>query len=98
MGYQIDWWYAHTNSKLVHLAVNLTVGCFSIAGNQLERLLILESEFGTLPGYKPALDAVIAFMMTVRFSAIVDCLLTILYISDDQVRLQNIGFVNINNY
>ena len=82
----------------IHLAVNLTVGCFSIAGNQLERLLILESEFGTLPGFKPALDAVIAFMMTVRVSAIVACLLTILYISDDQVRLQNIEFVNINYY
>ena len=37
-----------------------------IAGDQLERLLILESEFGTLPGFTPALDTVRDFLATVR--------------------------------
>ena len=36
------------------------------AGDQLERLLILESEFGTLPGFTPALDTVRDFLATVR--------------------------------
>ena len=35
-------------------------------GDQLERLLILESEFGALPGITPAVDAVIEFLNTVR--------------------------------
>ena len=37
-----------------------------IAGDQLERLLIVESEFGTLPGFTPALDTVTEFLTTVR--------------------------------
>ena len=37
-----------------------------IAGDQLERLLILESEFGPLSGFTPALDTVIDFLATVR--------------------------------
>ena len=37
-----------------------------IAGDQLERLLVLESEFGALPEFTPALDAVIDFLTTVR--------------------------------
>lgn len=37
-----------------------------ITGDQLERLLVLESEFGALPGFSPALDAVIDFLTTVR--------------------------------
>ena len=36
-------------------------------GNQLERLLMLESEFGALPGFTPAVDAVVDFLTTVRF-------------------------------
>jgi len=38
-----------------------------VAGNQLEQLLILKSEFGTLPGFTPAVDAVIHLLTTVRF-------------------------------
>ena len=38
-----------------------------IPGDQLERLLLLESEFGVLPGFTPAVDAVINFVTTVRF-------------------------------
>ena len=37
-----------------------------ITGDQLERLLVLESEFGALPEFSPALDAVIDFLTTVR--------------------------------
>ena len=37
-----------------------------IIGDQLERLLILEYEFGALPGFTPAVDAVIEFLTTVR--------------------------------
>ena len=37
------------------------------AGNQLERLLILESEFGALSGFMPAVDAVIDYVTMVRF-------------------------------
>ena len=37
-----------------------------ITGDQLERLLVLESEFGALSGSSPALDAVIDFLTTVR--------------------------------
>ena len=36
-------------------------------GDQLERLLLLESEFGTLPGVTPSVDAVIDFVTIVRF-------------------------------
>ena len=39
---------------------------FLIPGDQLERLLLLESEFGVLPGFTPAVDAVINFVTTVR--------------------------------
>ena len=39
---------------------------FLIPGDQLERLLLLESEFGVLPGFTPAVDAVIDFVTTVR--------------------------------
>ena len=39
---------------------------FVIPGDQLERLLLLESEFGVLPGFTPAVDAVIDFVTTVR--------------------------------
>ena len=41
-----------------------------VAGNQLERLLILESEFGALPEFTPALDTVINFLTTVRSTII----------------------------
>ena len=37
-----------------------------ITGDHLERLLVLESEFGALSGFSPALDAVIDFLTTVR--------------------------------
>ena len=37
------------------------------AGNQLERLLILESEFGALSEFMPAVDAVIDYVTMVRF-------------------------------
>ena len=47
--------------KLMHTII-LTFN----TGDQLERLLVLESEFGTLPGFSPALDAVIDFLTTVR--------------------------------
>ena len=40
---------------------------FVIPGDQLEQLLLLESEFGVLPGFTPAVDAVIDFVTTVRF-------------------------------
>ena len=40
---------------------------FVIPGDQLERLLLLESEFGVLPGFTPAVDAVIDYVTTVRF-------------------------------
>ena len=40
---------------------------FLISGDQLERLLLLESEFGALPGFMPAADAVIDFVTKVRF-------------------------------
>ena len=49
--------------KFIHLVVNI---CPSTTGDQLERLLILESEFSTLPRFKPALDTVTDFMITVR--------------------------------
>ena len=39
---------------------------FLIPGDQLERLLLLESEFGVLPGFTPAVDAVIDYVTTVR--------------------------------
>ena len=39
---------------------------FLIPGDQLERLVLLESEFGVLPGFTPAVDAVINFVTTVR--------------------------------
>ena len=48
------------------LVANNSTNFFSCAGGQLERLLILESEFGTLPGFTPTLDTVIDFMTTVR--------------------------------
>ena len=38
-----------------------------VGGNQLEQLLILKSEFGTLPGFTPAVDAVIHLLTAVRF-------------------------------
>ena len=57
---------------LVHNSfIHLHLAIF-IAGDQLERLLVLESEFGTLPGFTPALDAVIDFLTTVR-SAVSAC-------------------------
>ena len=37
-----------------------------ITGDQLERLLVLESEFGALSGFSPALDAVMDLLTTVR--------------------------------
>ena len=40
---------------------------FLIPGDQLERLLLLESEFGVLPGFTPAVDVVIDFVTKVRF-------------------------------
>ena len=40
---------------------------FLIPGDQLERLLLLESEFGALPGFTPAVDAVIDYVTKVRF-------------------------------
>ena len=40
---------------------------FLIPGDQLERLLLLEFEFGVLPGFTPAVDAVIDFVTKVRF-------------------------------
>ena len=71
-------------NKFIHLVVNI---CSSTTGDRLERLLILESEFGTLPGFKPALDTVTDFIITVRstiheatlikYQAIGDYLLTI---------------------
>ena len=41
-----------------------------VSGNQLERLLILESEFGALPGFTPAVDTVVDFLTTVRSTII----------------------------
>ena len=40
---------------------------FLIPGDRLERLLLLESEFGVVPGFTPAVDAVIDFVTKVRF-------------------------------
>ena len=51
-------------------AVHLMNEYILVAGNQLERLLILESEFGALPEFTPALDAVINFLTTVRSTII----------------------------
>ena len=47
-------------------AVHFIVGCVLTTGDQLERLLILEYEFGTMPGFTPAVDTVIDLLNTVR--------------------------------
>ena len=52
--------------KFLRPAVHNILGYILITGDQLERLLMLEYEFGTLPGFTPAVDAVIDFLTTVR--------------------------------
>ena len=49
--------------------MSLFILLFLIPGDQLERLLLLESEFGALPGFTPAVDAVIDYVTKVRFIA-----------------------------
>ena len=65
----------HTNPDNNKLSMFLELCCIAMytnvfhfnAGNQLERLLILESEFGALPDFTPAVDAVINYVTMVRF-------------------------------
>ena len=62
----LQFWLAITRIPEFKTLLHFT---FFNTGDQLERLLILESEFGTLPGFTPALD--VEFLTTVRSMIIV---------------------------
>ena len=71
----LQFWLAITRIPEYKTLLHFRISCYKLTsfntGDQLERLLILESEFGTLPGFTPALDVVIEFLTTVRSMIIV---------------------------